>query len=271
MFWLVPDWFLHTWKGCVSLPGTTGQVANHNHGNCWASFWTLSMRRGRGQTVGERKYEGQRETTRALEQNLVTGLPGFAGCGLDLMSWCNYSLSATVLQSMASFHFLLKLRKCNEFFERLTCACSHGAAYSHWVYLDSTHYPKAQRKNLLSASQSAARASKLLWASSSRKSCSISRCFVCQWWWLWDRNTPAVSGFSSLLPCAHAAPRALQHKDHFVQLLQSALLPATSWGNSFIFPCHSLWCSSLKICLCTGQAECTPQTHKPQWRAAECH
>lgn len=55
---------------------------------------------------------------------------------------------------MASFHFLLGLRKCNKFFERLTCACSHGAVYSHWVYLDSAHYQKTQRKNLLSASQS---------------------------------------------------------------------------------------------------------------------
>lgn len=76
---------------------------------------------------------------------------------------------------------------------------------------------------------------------------------------------------SSLLLCAHAAPHALQHKDHFVQLLQPALLSITSWRSSFIFPCHSCWCSTLKICPCAGQAECIPQIYRSQWKTTMCH
>lgn len=44
------------------------------------------MRKRRVQTVEERKYEGQTETTVSLEQNLLMGLPGSDGCELDLMS-----------------------------------------------------------------------------------------------------------------------------------------------------------------------------------------
>lgn len=108
------------------------------------------------------------------------------------------------------------------FFEGQACFSSHRAVYSSRVYLDSTYHLHAQRKKLC-VSQFLQRASKPSRPPSVQPAIgnhAPSRGVLyfnddyyrfrnhCQW--------PASPLW---LPCIHAAPRAPQHKDQFVQQL----------------------------------------------------